>query len=111
VGATAETAATCYRRGHKLLDDGQFDDAIQQLDEAIRLDATLALAYNARGFAHYRLKHYPEALADFNVAIQLNPAYANAFLNRSVVRRASGDTAAADADAAKARELTAKAGK
>jgi tetratricopeptide (TPR) repeat protein len=110
-GATGETATTYYRRGHKLLGDGQLAEAIQQLDAALKLDPTFALAYNARGFAHYLLKHYAEALADFNVAILLNPAYANAYVNRGVVRRATGDAAGAEADAAKARELTAKTGK
>jgi tetratricopeptide (TPR) repeat protein len=57
------------------------------------------------------LKHYDEALADFNAAILINPGYANAFLNRSAARRASGDAAGADADAVKARELAAKTGK
>jgi tetratricopeptide (TPR) repeat protein len=106
-----ETATAYYKRGHKLLEDGHFAEAIQQLDEAVRLDPRLALAYNARGFAHYRLKQYGEAVADFNSALGLNPAYANAYLNRSVARRASGDAAGADADAAKARQLTAKTGK
>ena len=110
-GVTGETATAYYKRGHKFLDDGHFAEAILQLDEAVKLDPQLALAYNARGFAHFKLKQYAEAVADFNSALGLNPAYANAYLNRSVARRASGDAAGADADAAKARQATAKTGK
>jgi tetratricopeptide (TPR) repeat protein len=100
-----------YRRGHALLQDEHFVEAVPLLDEALKLDPTLALAYNARGYAYYRLKHYSQAVADFDVAILLNPAYANAFANRSAARRASGDTAGADADAAKVRELAPKPAK
>jgi tetratricopeptide (TPR) repeat protein len=70
------------------------------------LDPSLSLAFNARGFAHYKLKQYPEALADFDQAIRLNQSYVNAYINRSAARRAAGDHAGADADQAKARELT-----
>ena len=41
------------------------------------------------------------------MAIILNPAYTNAYLNRGAARRGAGDQAGADADTAKARELTA----
>ena len=68
----------------------------------------MAPAYNGRGVAHLRLKQYAEASADFDAAIRLYPGFIDAYVNRSAARRAAGDQAGADADAAKARELAAK---
>jgi tetratricopeptide (TPR) repeat protein len=103
--APAATAAEYHTRGRKFLQDDRYEEAIQQLTEALKLDPSLTLAYNARGFAHFRLKQYAEAIADFDEAIRLNPSYLNAYVNRSAARRAAGDRAGADADQAKAREL------
>ena len=100
-----------YRRGFALLQGDQFPAAIDQLSAALKLDPTLALAYNARGYARYRQRLYLEATGDFDVAILLDPTYANAYLNRSFARRAAGDLAGADSDAGKARDLTPKSGK
>ena len=105
----AATAATYHSLGRKLLQEDRFEEAIEQLTEAVKLDPVLAQAYNARGYAHFRLKQYAEALADFDRAIKLYPGYANAYVNRAATRRASGDKAGAAADQAMARELTAKA--
>ena len=91
-------AAALHARGRQLSQDGKFAEAIETFTEALKLDPSMPLAYNARGYAHFRLKHYPEAIADFDQAIKLNPAYANAYLNRSAAKRASGDKAGADAD-------------
>jgi len=100
VGGAAEFNA----RGRKLSQEDRYADAIQQFDEALKLDPSYALAYNGRGYAHLRLKHFTLALADFDQAIKLNPAYSNAYLNRSAARRSTGDTAGAEADIVKARE-------
>jgi Flp pilus assembly protein TadD len=92
--------------GRKSIQDGKFAEAIEQLSGAIRLDPTSARAYNARGYAHMRLKHFADAVSDFDNAIRLDPNYVNAYQNRAAARRGLDDTAGSDADLAKARELS-----
>jgi tetratricopeptide (TPR) repeat protein len=88
-----------------LINQGQYRQAVEELNEAVRLDPLMALAYNARGFAYYLLHDQKHSLADFDEAIRLNPRYQNAYRNRSLARKAAGDSAGSAADSAKAREL------
>jgi len=99
------TAAEYQQMGRKLIQEERFAEAIEPLSQAVKLDPFLATAFNARGYAHYRLKKLPQAIADFDQAIKLNPLYGNAYTNRSGAKRAAGDKAGADADQAKARDL------
>jgi tetratricopeptide (TPR) repeat protein len=97
------TAAALHSRGRELVTQGHYAEAIRQFDEALKLDRNNALIFNARGYAHFLLKKYAEAIADFNQAIAINPAYANAYINRGAAKRASGDAAGGRADLAKGR--------
>jgi len=103
------TAADYHQEGRKFIQEEHFAQAIAPLTQAIKLEPTLATAFNARGYAYFRLKKFKESLADFDQAIKLNPLYANAYTNRSTTRRAAGDKAGADADQAKVRELMMRA--
>jgi tetratricopeptide (TPR) repeat protein len=67
-----DCAAYC-RRGVLYLSREQYDKAIADFDEGIRLDHRFPDAYTNRGLAHYRLCRYAAATADNEQAIRLNP--------------------------------------
>ncbi len=64
---------------------GDYDKAIADYTEAIRLDPTSAHAYLFRGQAHSGNKDYDEAIVDFTAAIRLNPKIAVAYQCRGEV--------------------------
>jgi tetratricopeptide (TPR) repeat protein len=68
----SEAEVDAYRGGFAAV-RGRTQDAIPILEQAVKLDAKLALGYQYLGFAEYQDKKRAEALADFTLAIELNP--------------------------------------
>jgi tetratricopeptide (TPR) repeat protein len=62
-----------------------FDAAIADCSEAIRLDPKYVNAYCNRGAAYGNKREYDNAIADYNEAIDLDPNEANAYCNRGAV--------------------------
>jgi tetratricopeptide (TPR) repeat protein len=74
-------------KASSLWDGNQYSDlkkAIGYLDNAIKLQADYAGAYNERGIAYAKLGHQQRAIEDYNKAILLKPDYAEAHYNRGV---------------------------
>ncbi len=57
----------------------EYDKAIADYNEAIRLDSKYASAYNNRGTVWYEKQEYDEAIANYNEAIRLDPKFASAY--------------------------------
>jgi tetratricopeptide (TPR) repeat protein len=83
----------------------EFDKAIVDHDQAIKIDAKNPAPYNNRGNAYAGKQDWEHAIADFDMAIKLNPKYAEAFFNRGMAKRNRGDMAASETDIAQAKEL------
>jgi tetratricopeptide (TPR) repeat protein len=64
--------------GKVLLDEQQFDGALDELSRAIALDPKNALAFNNRGVALAALGQIPAARSDFEHALTLDPNLAEA---------------------------------
>ncbi|CAD8204334.1 unnamed protein product [Paramecium pentaurelia] len=60
----------------------QYEDAIKNFSDAIKIDPKLAAVYNKRGNVYNLLKKYPEAIQDYSSAIEIDPQYAKAYYNR-----------------------------
>src|SRR5262245_58842711 len=52
---------------------GEYDRAIQDYNQAIKLNAKFAAAYNNRGIVHDRKGDYDRAIADYDQSIKLKP--------------------------------------
>jgi tetratricopeptide (TPR) repeat protein len=63
----------------------QYDKAIKDYSQSIKLDPAHVAAYNNRGNSHYERNEYRLALADFNQSLKRKPDYAKAHLNRGLV--------------------------
>lgn len=99
------SASDYVRLGRSRTAQGKFPEGIQALTRAIEADPSMALAYNSRGYAYLRARHFRLAVRDFTAAIQINPNYLNAYWNRAVARRLDGDREGSLADKEKAAEL------
>jgi len=80
-----------YRRGNGYHEKGDYDRAILDYDQAIRLNPSHANAFSNRGVAYARKGDYDRAIQDYDEAIRLNPNHADAFSNRGVAYGRKGD--------------------
>lgn len=88
---SGETATAFIRRGDAKYSRRDYEDAIADYSEAIRLSPDNAQAYLGRGNAQYALEQYPEALTDYDAALKHDPDYVYAFNGRGNVKFARKD--------------------
>ena len=87
---SAPNRAQAYgNRGAAYYDKGEFDRAIADFSEAVKIDANVvppyfALAYSRRGLGAAEKKDYDQAIADYSEAIKLNPASIEVYKDRGV---------------------------
>ena len=86
----------------------EYDKAIADYNEAIRLDPKFTIAYNNRGLARSDKQEYDKAIADFNEAIRLDPKFAYAYNNRGSAWEAKQELDKAIADYTEAIQLDPK---
>lgn len=83
----------------------QLDTALQDCTQSIELASHNFAAFDSRAFVYIRLHRLPEALADLNAALDLNPTLAGSLYLRGLIERAKGDSQHADQDLADARMI------
>lgn len=71
-------------RGLAFYEIKQYDAAVSDFIQALRLDPDFATAYYNRGNAYDARKDYGKAIADYSKAIGYKPEYAKAYNNRGL---------------------------
>ena len=109
IGSRRETpgnlARAFFNRGRAWSDKGQQDRAIQDLNNAIRLEPNYPEAYNSLGVAHAGKGEYDQAVTSYDQAIRLDPNYAIALYNRALALQALGHKPEADRDFSQAKQV------
>jgi tetratricopeptide (TPR) repeat protein len=82
-----------------------YDEAIHDLNKAIRLFPEFAHLYYNRANLHCLSGEMPEAYDDYTRAIELFPGFAEAYYNRGLVQIYLNDTRKGALDISKAGEL------
>src|SRR5260221_905622 len=72
LGLTRSDADAYYRRGLQSFEDGDFENAILDLSEAIFYDSRHAEYYSTRGLFYLQDNQTPEAETDLNYALKLD---------------------------------------
>ena len=100
---TQENLARAFElRGWTYANTRQYDLAIQDEDQAIRLSPNDAFAFQTRGAAYFEKGQYDRAIEDFDQVIKQNPDHATAFGARGTAynRKGQNDRAIDDLDQA-----------
>src|SRR6185437_204685 len=100
---TPTTLAIAYNnRGNAYAATLDYDRAIEDFDQSIKLNPTYTKPFNNSGVAYLKKGEYDLAIKAFDQAIRLNPSYGEAFANRAgaYLKENKYDRAARDYDEA-----------
>lgn len=78
----AKQAIEINNQAKQKMEKGNYQGAIQDLNQAIKLNPGLSEAYLSRGVAYSQQRKRIAAIADFNQAIKINPENAKAYYYR-----------------------------
>lgn len=74
--SVAKKSASLTEKGIKLVQEGQYEQAVAMFTEAIKCDAKDYRFFGNRSYCYHCLEKYPQALADAERSIQLAPDWA-----------------------------------
>jgi tetratricopeptide (TPR) repeat protein len=96
-----ELSAVYQQRGYADATNQQYQDAINDYGEAIKLKADDARIYEQRAAVEMKLNDMDKALADYSEAIKLKPNEVRYYLYRSYIYETKGDLKNSMADTEK----------
>jgi len=83
--AIPAAARKAFDQAGKLIDKGDFDSAIIQLNKAVAIYPEYVTARNKLGVQYLKRKRWPEAAEQFKAILEKNPKYFDARLNLGIV--------------------------
>ncbi|MDH5466794.1 MAG: tetratricopeptide repeat protein, partial [Candidatus Aminicenantes bacterium] len=83
-----------------------YDGAIADFDEALKLDPRNAFALRCRGDAKFQVEDFDGAIVDYSQAITVDSQYAIAYFNRGIVLERKREYSRAIKDYQKAAEIS-----
>lgn len=96
---------TEFYKGLTAGNKGDYLQAIEYYDTAIKLNPQLVSAYNNRGEAYYRIGNYDSAIQDYTRALELGTDFMETYCNRSEAWLHLGEWDHARADLVTARNM------
>jgi len=97
-GVWGQTAEDVYNRGKATLRQKNYDKAIADFTEVIRMDPNYVDAYWMRGLTYNEKKDYDRSIADFTEVIRLAPNHTAGYKARGAAFYLKNDYARAKAD-------------
>ena len=73
--ATQNEAMRYLSRSLRFYYQGDFQDALSEVDNAIKLQPNIAVAYARKGSIYYKLNQIDRATLNWNIALKLDPEY------------------------------------
>ncbi len=86
-----DLAKIYYNRGNAYQNLGEHRRAIEDYDQALRIDPGFAIAYSNRGNAYNHLGEYRRAIEDYDQALRLDPGDADYYQNQGAAYESLGD--------------------
>jgi Tfp pilus assembly protein PilF len=83
--AVPSAARKAFEQARKLIDKGDIDGAIVELNKAVALSPDYMTARNSLGVQYLKRKRWPEAAEQFKTILDKNPKYFDARLNFGIV--------------------------
>ena len=80
-----------FRQGFDRYKQGEYQKALADYNQAIRLNPKLAVAYFYRSLVYRKQGEYEKALAELNQVIRLNPKFALAYAVRGTIYSQQGE--------------------
>jgi len=104
----ANLAIAYQQRAYSYANDQRFQDALNDLNEAIKINPRDAHAYEQRAAIEIKINDYDKALADYGEAIKANPDEIKYHLYRGYIYELRGDLQNAMADTEAALKINSK---